>query len=174
LERALAEYDGTLLVISHDRDFLDHVTEKTLWVADGAARVFEGNYSEAKRKLRGEVAPVVKQAAPEKAPPVAPTPPPAEVAPSPVAKNDKPGAQQREAMKRDRRERQKAENRLKKVEQEIEEFEARTAELAEQLSEDPGGDWERLNQLANEEQQLRGRLERRYAEWERLTRALEA
>jgi ATP-binding cassette subfamily F protein 3 len=174
LERALAEYDGTLLVISHDRDFLDHVTEKTLWVADGAARVFEGNYSEAKRKLRGEVAPVVKRAAPERPPPVAPTPPPAEVAPSPAPKNDKPGAQQREAMKRDRRERQKTENRLKKVEQEIEEFEARAAELAEQLSHDPGGDWERLNQLANEEQQLRGRLERRYAEWERLTRALEA
>jgi hypothetical protein len=42
------------------------------------------------------------------------------------------------------------------------------------LTETAGDDWERLNRWANEEQELRARLERRYAEWERLTRALEA
>ena len=42
------------------------------------------------------------------------------------------------------------------------------------IARDPDGDWERLNTLANEEQELRARLERRYAEWERVSKVLEA
>ena len=64
-------------------------------------------------------------------------------------------------------------NRLAKVESEIAQFEARSKELHALLTEDPAGDWEKLNVLANEEQELRSRLERRYAEWERLTETLE-
>ena len=168
LERALAEYDGTLLMTSHDRDFLDHVTDKTVWVADGSARAFEGNYSEARRKLR----------ATENAEPRVAVAPPAAtvdtVVAAPPATTAGQGVAQREAMRRDRRERQKTENRLKKVEEEIAEFEARAKKLGTLLTETAGDDWERLNRWANEEQELRARLERRYAEWERLTRALEA
>jgi ATP-binding cassette subfamily F protein 3 len=45
LEAALAEYDGTVIVISHDRYFLDRVADRILEVRDGEVRGFEGGYS---------------------------------------------------------------------------------------------------------------------------------
>ncbi len=45
LERTLADYRGTLLVISHDRDFLDATTTHTLHLANGEAKLYSGSYS---------------------------------------------------------------------------------------------------------------------------------
>jgi len=53
LQGFLASYPGTLLVISHDRDFLDAVTGMTLHLTGGHARLYNGNYS-AFEKLRAE------------------------------------------------------------------------------------------------------------------------
>jgi len=175
LERALAGYTGTLLVISHDREFLDAVVDRVLWVEGGSVRVFEGNYSAARRKMRGEMGAVEAEAesvrvresreaaAPE---PIAPAPPRGKKKTRQGSAQPKSG--NHEETKRRRRERQRARNRLGQLEQEIAKFEARLEELTAALHEDPAGDWERLNALANEEQELRSRLERRYREWERL------
>lgn len=46
LEKALREYNGTLLLISHDRYFLDRLVSRVLELKDGHLKVFEGNYSE--------------------------------------------------------------------------------------------------------------------------------
>ena len=170
LERALARYDGTLIVVSHDRAFLDQAVKKILWVEGGTVRIFEGNYSAARRKLRStseEAAESVNAAEPAREPVEKPS---AEAEPPPPKR----GAVSREDSRRRRSRRQKARNRLKQVEDDIAQFEERSKELQEALAKDPGGDWEKLNLLANEEQELRGRLERRYAEWERLTAELEA
>ena len=45
LEDYLNKYNGTLVVISHDRYFLDMVTNKTILIENGKAIVFHGNYS---------------------------------------------------------------------------------------------------------------------------------
>ena len=45
LENWLRGYAGTLLVVSHDRDFLDRATDHTLAIAGGALRLYTGNYS---------------------------------------------------------------------------------------------------------------------------------
>jgi ATP-binding cassette subfamily F protein 3 len=45
LETWLRGYPGTLLVVSHDRDFLDRVTDHTLAIAGGAVRLYAGNYT---------------------------------------------------------------------------------------------------------------------------------
>jgi len=45
LENALQEYTGTLLVVSHDRYFLDAVVRRVLVIEGDTARVHEGNYS---------------------------------------------------------------------------------------------------------------------------------
>ncbi|MEZ5063812.1 MAG: ATP-binding cassette domain-containing protein [bacterium] len=181
LERALEAYPGTLLVISHDRDFLDRVVERIVWVEGGQARVVEGNYSEARKKIRGDggdgpvaVAPKVvdeKPATPVASPP--PVPKASKVHESRPDPAPKSGDANREQSRRRRAEKQKARNRVGKLESEIGEFEARLEELTGELARDPDGDWERLNALANEEQELRARLERRYAEWERVSRVLE-
>ena len=46
LETYLKAYKGTLLIISHDRYFLDRVTNKTIDLELGTARLYEGPYSE--------------------------------------------------------------------------------------------------------------------------------
>lgn len=45
LERALIAYDGSLLVVSHDRYFLDRVSNKILHIDRETARLYDGNYS---------------------------------------------------------------------------------------------------------------------------------
>ncbi|MBR4941632.1 MAG: ABC-F family ATP-binding cassette domain-containing protein [Clostridia bacterium] len=45
LENYLKSYHGTVLVISHDRYFLDRVTTRTIELENMHTRVYEGNYS---------------------------------------------------------------------------------------------------------------------------------
>ncbi len=46
LEDALADFDGTILVISHDRYFLDRVTDRIVELDQGALTEYVGNYSD--------------------------------------------------------------------------------------------------------------------------------
>ena len=49
LEDFLSSYPKTVLVISHDRYFLDRVTNKTLMLSDGRAKLYPKSYTEAKQ-----------------------------------------------------------------------------------------------------------------------------
>ena len=44
-QRALLEYGGTLLIVSHDRFFLDNLAERVLEIRDGGLYNYLGNYS---------------------------------------------------------------------------------------------------------------------------------
>lgn len=57
LEEALADYRGTLLIVSHDRYFLQKMVDGVYWIEDGRLVHYEGSFREAleKRKRdRGE------------------------------------------------------------------------------------------------------------------------
>ncbi|MBQ6972469.1 MAG: ABC-F family ATP-binding cassette domain-containing protein [Synergistaceae bacterium] len=45
VERALLKYQGTLLIVSHDRHFLDALAERVLEIRDGSLYDYPGNYS---------------------------------------------------------------------------------------------------------------------------------
>jgi len=45
LEEYLKGYDGSVVVISHDRRFLDNLTRRTIEIANGKAAEYKGNYS---------------------------------------------------------------------------------------------------------------------------------
>ena len=45
VERALMKYQGTLLIVSHDRHFLDALAERVLEIRDGVLYDYPGNYS---------------------------------------------------------------------------------------------------------------------------------
>ncbi len=45
LEQALREFEGSFLVVSHDRYFLDAVINKLFHVVDSTVRIYDGNYS---------------------------------------------------------------------------------------------------------------------------------
>ena len=45
LEELLSSYSGTILVVSHDRYFLDKIATKTILIEQGKAKIYNGNYS---------------------------------------------------------------------------------------------------------------------------------
>ena len=55
LEAWLRRYSGTLLVISHDRDFLDPIVDRVALVGDGRIAVYTGNYSAFEQLRSAEV-----------------------------------------------------------------------------------------------------------------------
>jgi len=82
LEELLADYPGTLLLVSHDRDFLDNVVTSTL-AMEGGGRVGEyvGGYSDWLRQRPAIAAPTAsKPTLAKAAAPVAATPAPAAAA----------------------------------------------------------------------------------------------
>ena len=50
MEQWLLRYPGTLLVISHDREFLDNVTTHTLHLNEGKAKLYTGDYTAFERQ----------------------------------------------------------------------------------------------------------------------------
>src|SRR5579859_703125 len=69
LEETLADYDGTLLIVSHDRDFLDRLVTSVIFV-DGAGDVeeFVGGYSDALRQRGSASVAAAPKAAAKEAP----------------------------------------------------------------------------------------------------------
>jgi ATP-binding cassette subfamily F protein 3 len=51
LQEAMAQYDGFVLVVSHNRYFLDSFVNKVIEVKDHRVSVFEGNISDYLRKI---------------------------------------------------------------------------------------------------------------------------
>jgi ATP-binding cassette subfamily F protein uup len=75
LEELLTDYQGTLLLVSHDRAFLDNVVSSTLVLeGDGKVGEYVGGYSDWLRQRPAATAPVV--ATPAKTPAPAPAPAP--------------------------------------------------------------------------------------------------
>ncbi len=59
LERSFQEYKGALVLISHDRSFLDKLCNKIIELEDGKIKIYKGNYSDyieqkAKEKERAQ------------------------------------------------------------------------------------------------------------------------
>lgn len=52
LEKVLKYYDGAVLLVSHDRYFLDRVVNKVIDIENGKARMYKGNYSDYANKKR--------------------------------------------------------------------------------------------------------------------------
>jgi ATP-binding cassette subfamily F protein 3 len=53
LENALDDFVGTVLVISHDRYFLDRTVGRILALEDGQVKEYIGGYSDYAEKVRG-------------------------------------------------------------------------------------------------------------------------
>ena len=61
LEGYIASYKKTVLIISHDRYFLDRTTNKTLHLQYGCAKLFNGSYSKCKEQQEAEAASLEKK-----------------------------------------------------------------------------------------------------------------
>ena len=55
LQEVLDEYEGTVLLVSHDRDFIDRVVTSVIYMpGDGSAAEYAGSYSDLLEKLRNK------------------------------------------------------------------------------------------------------------------------
>lgn len=67
LENALIDYDGTLLIVSHDRYFINRLATEIMFIGGGSAEMFPGNYDTlAERQKSTEVLPSGNESKPEK------------------------------------------------------------------------------------------------------------
>lgn len=63
LQKALAAYRGTYLIVSHDRAFLDPVVDRVLELSPNGLRSFAGNLSDYVERIKGEGKIVLRQSA---------------------------------------------------------------------------------------------------------------
>jgi ATP-binding cassette, subfamily F, member 3 len=149
LENSINEFEGTVLVVSHDRYFLNQVADRLIVVADARARVVEGDYETyqhlaQKEKERAEKAQV-------KAPAVSST----------ARSNSAPAAAA------ERTKRKFAYRKAVEIEREIGELESQTAELEDLLGQ-PATWRDPIKAVRTQEKHtdLKSRLEMLYQHWE--------
>ncbi len=161
LEAALEHFTGALIVVSHDRYFIDRVAENIILVEDGAAEIYAGNYSDLVERMKAGLAtPKVERRATPRAEPTAE---------SAVAPPDRP--------QRDR----KREKRIKKIDEEIAALESRiTAAEGERerndlllCSEEVFRDGERSKKIQAQNADLKAMIELLYRKWEELAKEKE-
>jgi ATP-binding cassette subfamily F protein 3 len=161
LEEALNEYDGSLVIVSHDRYFINRVATSIGEVGRGRVVLYEGDYDEFLSRHRAEAP----------APP-APSAPEDERHPVREARREE-RRQQAEERNRRYRQRRALERRLEPVEREIEELERRLEEL-QQLQADPEvyQDSRRAGEIGREKGEAERRLQRLYGVWDEITAEL--
>jgi len=127
LEEGLNNYQGTFIVVSHDRYFLDQVTDRILALENGRAVIYGGNYSYYKEKKEAETAvPVKKTTLPEK-------------------------IQQYAEFKKLSQARGRIKKELRSVKSKIEDHEKRMARLEREIRYNiPKSDWQKLADVSKE------------------------
>jgi ATP-binding cassette subfamily F protein 3 len=176
LEEALSGFEGTVVLVSHDRRFLENVTTRVVAFSTlggprrgtaAGVEVFQAGFSDyevATARARAE------RAGPPKPEPKKRTAA-AEVAPAEDKDARTLGHQSRRVAARDL---EKKRRRAEQLEADITKGEARLGELREALRTAPGTDWERLHELSREEQALSKKIDSLVRDWERISEELAA
>jgi ATP-binding cassette subfamily F protein 3 len=170
LEDALAGYRGTLVVISHDRAFLNALATRVVEVKAGALRDFPGNYDDYLARTTRGTDPNASQATPQAKRSGARSKPKASEVPG---RSEVPSRKPSEIQRAARKAVARARRRLEALEAEIAEHETALEALSLRLA-DPAA-WEDPAQgrrLSADREALQATLAALYPEWERL--ALEA
>lgn len=158
LEKALADYDGTLLFVSHDRYFINELANKIVVAKDGQAKIYEGNYTYYLNEKAKEEAAAQETAARE--------------APTIKAVSENKLSYQ-EQKKRDS-EKRKLERQVAQAEKDLEELEAKEQEIQEAMA-DPAiaADFSKLGPLQEDLTAVQEKISQVTQAWEDASLALE-
>ena len=146
LENTLLDYSGTLLIISHDRYFINKLADRVLVLQKDGVKEYLGNYDYYLERTKAEK----EQAKPAE------------------AKREKP-QNDYFLKKQQASEERKRQTKLKKAEEEIERLDAAIGEVQTLLATDEvAADYERLLELTAELEALQKEQEQQYLLWESL------
>ena len=160
LKQALQNYDGTLIIVSHDRDFLDGLVDKLYEFRDGKVKEHLGGVQEflERRKLESlselerHYKPVVEK-------------------PVEVVQKKEEAKQEYEAKKYVSKEEKKIRNRISFLEKKIEEYESKMAEIEAVLA-NPGPE-DDIMELTRAYLENKRELDYKMEEWGELNEKLE-
>lgn len=166
LKQALINYDGTLILVSHDRDFLSGLAEHIYEVRATGLKQYIGDIRDF--LLEKRAASIAEfEADRQQGAKAAPKP----AAPKAEASNQKLSYEERKARKRQRR---KLQNKVSKCEREIADLETRLAEMDAEIAgmdyEDQKKAQDKLHAYGKVQRELEGQM----AAWEEASNALEA
>ena len=147
LESTLLDYSGTMLIISHDRYFINKLADRVLALSKDGVKEYLGNYDYYYERTKAE-AEQAKQTDEKREKPV----------------NDYFLKKQQASLER------KRQSGLKKAEAEIERLDSEIEEVQSLMaSPEVSGDYERLLELTDKLEELQARLEEQYEIWESLS-----
>jgi len=156
LQRALGEFEGSCVIVSHDRDFLDPLVNKVVEFSKGRIKMFLGNISDYLALKEKELA-----------------------APGPKTSQHHGSSRDRKRLEADQRRRRyektkPVQQKIRTLEQTIESKETQKAEC-ERVMEDPDfyRDGERVKQISAQYKELEQSLADDYHTWNELTKELE-
>jgi ATP-binding cassette subfamily F protein 3 len=156
LEQALTHYEGTLLLISHDRYFLDKIVGRIIELKEGWLTEYLGNYSDYLAKRMSDPAEVARTEMKERSLPVG-------------RKTKDQKRLEAEARQAISRERNRLEKDIEEIEIKIGNLEARKKEIETKLARpETYRDGEQAVKLQKEYSHLREDLEDCYDRWEEL------
>lgn len=148
LEAALTEYDGTILMVSHDRYFINKTADRVLYLSPEGIRSFNGGYDDYVKAL--EQREVV------------------------VEKKESGGAVDYKEQKRIEARKRKAVNDFNKTEQAINDTEEEITSLTEELNNPAlSADYTKLAEISSQIEELNKTLEKLYSDWEALQAEIE-
>lgn len=165
VEKALQDYKGTVIVVSHDQVFMQRVTNRIFEIENGQLRVFPGNYEDYIRIKERMIDEENKEEQNNN------------ISKETIADNALTSKEQRMKEHEDRkaRDRQKRsiEKKITQTENEIEQAEKRISELDTEMS-DPkiATDYSKLSQLNSEKSKFAETYTKLLEQWEQLQEEL--
>ena len=147
LEDTLKDYEGTLLIISHDRYFINKLADRVLVMGQDGMTEYLGNYDNYLERISAQLSPAEENV--------------------PVKKEKPLNDYQLKKLKQS--EERKRKTKLARTEAEIEELENEVSDLQEKLAlEEVQSDYEQLMELTGKLETAQGRLEELYDLWAEL------
>jgi len=154
LEEALVGFDGTVILVSHDRRFLETVATRIISVRDGKVEVYPGGFSDFVSAHAPKVEVTPQRSKKSEAPP--------------ATLSEQAKKKSHDAQKQASRDREKRVRRLQELEDLIAAGEKQLGEMRAKLREDPAGDWAKVAKMATEEQAVSKRVDALMTEWTKL------
>ena len=156
LEEALAGFDGAVVLVSHDRYFLDEVCTHVLHLEGAHVTIYPGGWSDF-RDAQAKGSSLVQKREADAAAKAARA----------AAAQEKAGREQYEKQKAARREQERKQRRAAELEKGIARTEKEVGELKQKLLAG-SQDWEELAKMAEQERALQKKLDQMMDEWSRL------